>query len=181
MASFETTLSSMLGTGSLVVVAWPHHPTGRIRTRISRDGGATFSSQQEWATTRTYHRIGLACPKVDVCILAFSDGNQPQTRWRFAYLNYDLMSGLFVLGQSGDLGFDSYGGGVSFSSNRIQFGWRDRGTATVPATAGWTYGSTVPNTLTYLTDVAHSAPVVAHNASQGRFTIWWTHYSGYNQ
>lgn len=165
---------------NLVVYAWAHHPSGKIRLRTSTDNGVTFGRQQELSLPRTHQQFGLTCPSQDLCLIVYSDSSTAFTRLAFQYLIFDPSSYYFYEGGGGNLGQDAYGAGVDSSSSRVQMAWRDRGTATVPATGGWgTIG--LIDTLTYLSPSVHSAPDMAFNSSWSEFTLWSVYAARYQQ
>lgn len=168
-----------LSNRNLVVMAWPASPSGFIRIRTSSNGGQSFGSEQEFGL-RTYSRLGLLCAQADQCTLVYSDGQQPYSPLVYATLNYNSAFGTFNFGQSGVLGFDSYGAGLDSDGSTSQVVWRDRGTLTVPGTGRWVSPGTF-NNQAFLDFPSHSAPDVAHNASWAEFTFWTTFAARYNQ
>jgi Matrixin len=174
-----------LASRSAYVMAWPHSATGRIRTALSFDHGVTFANVQEWPTARTYHRLGITCPASDQCLLGYSDGSRPYTQWSILPLNFvpglpGVPINLFAPGPSGTLGQDSYGGGLQNSAAQLQFGWRDRGTATILVSARRGINGNV-NLLGFIQSVSDSAPTVSFDPTGANFALWSTYSSRYDQ
>jgi hypothetical protein len=164
------------------VLAWAAFPSGLLHTMVSSDGGQSWHADQAWSF-RTFHSFGLTCRATDECVLAFANGESHLGRLAYLTLGYDAAQSSLFMGpfRSSDVGADTYGAGVTTgASGRTQLGWRDRGTATVLTSGGWSSSPGTLDTTIFLPGVTSAAPRLAYNASWNEFTMWSSHATRYD-
>ncbi len=167
---------------NLFVLAWAEAPSGRLHTMLSSDNGLTWSADQTWSV-RTFHSFGVTCRVTDECVIAYADGESPFSRLGFLTLGFRPATGTMALGSSQGTNLaDTYGAAITTStlSARTQLGWRDRGTATVTASGGWSQFPGTLDSTAWIPGVTSSAPRLAYNASWNEFTIWSSHQTRYD-
>jgi hypothetical protein len=164
------------------VLSWAEFPSGAIHTMLSSDGGQSWSRDQVWGF-RTFQSFGITCRAGDECVVAFASGESHLGRLGYFNLSYDPFSGSLFMGafSSADIGADTYGATITTSSStgRTQLGWRDRGTATVMTSGGWSSSPGSLDSIAWLPAITYASPRIAYNASWNEFTLWSNHAARY--
>lgn len=163
------------------VLAWAEAPSGVIHTMVSSDGGQSWSDDRVWGF-RTFNSFGITCRTGDQCVVAFANGESHLGRLGYFQLSFNPGTGsLAMSSSSADIGADTYGATVTTnaSSGRTQLGWRDRGTATVLTSGGWSGSPGVLDNTAWLPAISYSSPRIAYNPSWNEFTLWSSYASRY--
>jgi hypothetical protein len=174
---------AFLPNRNVYVLAWAHIPSGFIRTMVSNDGGQSWRNMRQWGF-RTFQSFGITCRPSDECVVAFAKGESHLGRLGYFHLGYDSTTESLNVGtfSSPDILADTYGASITTSSlsGRTQFGWRDRGLATVATSGGWGSSPGSLHNMAWLPISIHAAARIAYNASWNEYTLWSNHSMRYD-
>jgi len=153
--------------------------SGSLQTRLSSNG-TSWAAPQSWPY-RTSSPYGIDCRSASgSCELAWADAERSYTPLRSATLGFLPLGMGLTATATYDLGLNSYGGGVASNGSRFQRTWRDRGTATVLTSGGWSSPATL-SPLTFTGTVIHAAPNLAWGAAWSEWSSWYAVAARYDR